>query len=167
MTTQPHVPAPRDGDNPTAEPRWLDADEGAAWMELVRLFTLLPQALDRQLRRDAGVSHVQYHILAVLSMAERRERPMSDLARQTALSLSRLSHAVAGLESRGWVRRRQSDQDGRVQIARLTDEGQRTLDAAAPGHVAEVRARVFDRLDPDEVEQLRSLLSRITPDLRG
>jgi len=85
-----------------AEPRWLDDDEMAAWLELVRVVTLLPQALDRQLREDAGIGHVYYQLLAMLSAAPEGTLRMSELARLTGISASRLSHAVSRLEAEGY-----------------------------------------------------------------
>ena len=100
-TTTTGVAAPSDD----GEPRWLDEAEMAAWLPLVRLVTLLPQRLDGQLREDAGIGHVYYQILAMLSQARDQHLRMSELAGLTAISPSRLSHAVAALEDRGWVTR--------------------------------------------------------------
>ena len=145
-----------------AEPRWLTSDEMAAWLPLVRFVHLLPQALDRQLREEAGISHVYYQILAMLSGAPDGRLRMSELAGLTSTSTSRLSHAVAALEERGWVVRRSCDTDRRGQLAELTDSGRRELERTAPGHVAEVRRRVFDVLSDDEVAVLRALAERLS-----
>ena len=150
-----------------AEPRWLDDDEMAAWLELVRVVTLLPQALDRQLREDAGIGHVYYQLLAMLSAAPEGTLRMSELARLTGISASRLSHAVTSLESRGWVGRAACADDGRGQLAQLAGEGRRMLERTAPGHVAEVRRLVFDRLVPAQVEQLRLLATTVADALDG
>ena len=151
MTTDPTGP----------EPRWLDEGEMAAWLPFVKLLGLLPQALDRQLREDAGISHVYYQILAMLSDAPEQQMRMSELARLCATSLSRLSHAVASLEDRGWVERSPSPDDRRGQLARLTEAGREVLTAVAPGHVAEVRRVVFDRLTREQVDQLARLASTV------
>ena len=147
--------------------RWLDEAEMASWVPLVQLVNLLPQALDRQLRADAGISHVYYMVLALLSEAPGQQLRMSVLAARTATSLSRLSHAVAALEERGWVVRSPCPDDRRGQLAELTDDGRALLRETAPGHVAEVRRLVFDRLTPAQVEQLgelaRTLLEPLTP----
>ena len=129
----------------------------AAWLPLVRLLSLLPGALDTQLREEAGISHVYYQILALLSEAEHGALRMSELARITGTSLSRLSHAVASLEARGWVQRRPCPDDKRGQLASLTAQGGQVLAGAAPGHVAEVRRRVFDHLTPEQVGQLATI----------
>lgn len=143
------------------EPEWLDDDESAAWFALVSLVVRLPAALDAQLRRDAGVNHFEYQVMAILSMHPGRSLRMSRLADLTDGSLSRLSHTVRRLEDRGWVRRSADPDDRRAVTATLTADGTRTLEAAAPGHVAEVRARVFDPLTPTQVAQLRTIATRI------
>ena len=144
-----------------AEPRWLDEAEMQAWLRLLRVVMLLPGALDRQLRQDAGLTHASYMVLACLSDAPERSMRMSELARVTATSQSRLSHAVAALEQRGWVQRRPCPQDRRGQIASLTDAGVEVLVDIAPGHAAQVRTLVFDALSEDEVAQLSTLAARI------
>jgi DNA-binding MarR family transcriptional regulator len=144
-----------------AEPRWLDEAEMRAWLGLLRVVMLLPGALDRQLRQDAGLTHASYMVLAVLSDAEDRSMRMSELARVTATSQSRLSHSVAALEQRGWVQRRPCPQDGRGQVATLTDAGVQVLVDTAPGHAEKVRSLVFDPLGPADVEHLSDLAARL------
>jgi DNA-binding MarR family transcriptional regulator len=92
---------------------------------------------------------------------------MSELARLTGISASRLSHAVSSLESRGWVTRAACANDGRGQVAQLTGEGRGMLERTAPGHVAEVRRLVFDRLTPEQVTQLRDLATTVANALDG
>lgn len=144
-----------------AAPRWLDETEMQAWLRLLRVVMLLPGALDRQLRQDAGLTHASYMVLACLSDAPDRSMRMSELARITATSQSRLSHSVAALEQRGWVQRRPCPQDKRGQVATLTDAGVQVLVDTAPGHVAKVRSLVFDPLDRADVEQLSAVAARL------
>ncbi|HEX8094283.1 MarR family winged helix-turn-helix transcriptional regulator [Jatrophihabitans sp.] len=146
-------------------PRWLSSEEMAAWLPLITLVTRLPQALDRQLREDAGISHVYYQLLAMLSAEPDRQLRMGELARATGVSLSRLSHAVAALEARGWVTRCAASGDGRGQLAQLTDAGRQLLERTAPDHVAEVRRLVFDALTTDEIDQLGHLARKLLGNL--
>ena len=144
-----------------ADPRWLDEAEMRAWLRLLRVVMLLPGALDRQLRQDAGLTHASYMVLACLSDAPDRSMRMSELARVTATSQSRLSHAVAALEQRGWVQRRPCPDDRRGHVATLTGAGAEVLVDTAPGHVAKVRSLVFDPLGPGDVEALSCLAERL------
>jgi DNA-binding MarR family transcriptional regulator len=147
--------------------RWLDEEEMAAWLPLLRVVQLLPQAMDRQLRQEAGIGHAYYQVLATLSAAPERTLSMGELARLAATSPSRLSHAVAAMEERGWVTRRPCPTNRRIQHATLTDAGLSLLEGVAPGHVAEVRRLVFDRLTRDEVTRLRSLAVRLLDGLEA
>ena len=141
--------------------RWLDDEEQRAWRSFLRAAAAIDEALDRQLQREAGMPHAYYQVLAMLSEVPGRPLRMSELAGLTTSSASRLSHAVARLEEKGWVRREKHPTDRRGALAVLTDDGWDALVAAAPGHVAAVRAAVFDRLDAEQVHQLRTISERI------
>ncbi|HEY7048881.1 MAG TPA: MarR family transcriptional regulator [Jatrophihabitantaceae bacterium] len=140
-----------------AKTRWLSAPEQRAWRAYLEATTLLFDALDRQLQRDSGMPHAYYEILVRLSEADNRSLRMSELADVTRSSRSRLSHAVARLEERGWLKRVDCPTDKRGQIATLTDAGFAALEEAAPGHVETVRRFLIDRLTPEQVAQLEQI----------
>ncbi|MGW8768336.1 MarR family winged helix-turn-helix transcriptional regulator [Streptomyces sp. NPDC055815] len=140
------------------EPRWLTDEEQHVWRAYLHATTLLEDHLDRQLQRDAGMPHVYYGLLVQLSQAPRRRLRMTELARSAKITRSRLSHAIARLEKNGWVRREDCPSDKRGQFAQLTDEGMEVLRQNAPGHVAAVRQAMFDRLSPEQVEQLGAIM---------
>jgi len=148
----------------------LDDDEQRSWRALAMVAMLLPGALDAQLQRDSDLTHFGYFVLVMLSEEPARSLRMSDLAARAAASPSRLSHVVARLEQRGWVRRVRSDSDGRSTIAELTEDGYRKITEAAPGHVEKVRSLVLDALTAEQVQQLGEIcgavLRRIDPEGR-
>jgi len=147
--------------------RWLTADEQQAWRAYLEATTLLFDALDRQLQRDSGIPHGYYEILVRLSETDQRTMRMSELADATRSSRSRLSHAVARLEDRGWVKRRDCDTDRRGQLATLTDAGLAALALAAPGHVQAVREHMIDRLSPEQLRSLHEIGDAIVEGLEG
>jgi DNA-binding MarR family transcriptional regulator len=149
------------------QPRWLDETERKAWLSLIGLIIRLPAALDSQLQRDAGFSHFEYTVLVHLSNAPGRVLRMSRLAALCHSSLSRLSHVVARLERRGWVRRDPCPDDGRATLATLTDDGFTKLASAAPGHVEAVRSFVIDALDPAQLRELTTIGATILRRLDG
>jgi DNA-binding MarR family transcriptional regulator len=146
---------------PTDQPRWLNQQERDAWLPFVALLLKLPHALDAAMRRDTGLSHFEYLVLSVLSESADHTRQMSELAEITNASQSRLSHVVAKLEQRDWVRRSGCPTNGRVVMATLTKAGHAEVVATAPLHVDVVRALVIDSLDDSQLEQLAAIASRL------
>lgn len=143
------------------EARWLDEDEQRAWRALAAVVLKLPAELERQLRRDSGMSHFEYWVIALLSEAPDQSLRLSQLADQANASLSRLSHVVTRLEDRGWVTRAPCPEDARATLAVLTEDGWSQVRAAAAGHVATVRSLVFDGLDARGVEELERVCGAI------
>jgi DNA-binding MarR family transcriptional regulator len=137
--------------------RWLSATEQQAWRAFITACQTLFSAIDAQLQRDAGLPHGYYEILVRLSEAPDRALRMSQLAEASTSSKSRLSHAVARLEERGWISRTDCPTDRRGQVARLTDAGFAALAAAAPGHVEQVRRSLIDQLTAEQIDQLRDI----------
>jgi DNA-binding MarR family transcriptional regulator len=133
---------------------WLTPGQLASWLSVVRLVTRLPWAIDSQLQRDAGLSMVEYMAMAMLADAPQRTMRMSS-------SLSRLSHLVKRLESRGYVRREADPADGRFTNAILLPAGLSKLESAAPAHVAHVRQLVIDNLSPERLRRLGQDADRI------
>ncbi len=143
------------------ETRWLTGEEQQTWFALAGMISWLPDALDAQLQRDAGISHFEYTVMAMLSMSPARTMRMSEVAALANGGLPRLSRTVDRLEKRGWVTRRPDPQDGRSTLAVLTDAGWEKVVATAPGHAAEVRRLVFDPLTRTQVRQLHEIATRV------
>jgi DNA-binding MarR family transcriptional regulator len=147
--------------------RWLTDEEQRAWRRFGAVTMLLPAALESQLQRDSGLTHFGYWVLAMLSESPERSLRMSELAALAHGSQSRLSHLVARLEERGWVRRERACDDGRGFTAVLTDAGYDMIVSAAPGHVEEVRRLVFDALTPEQVNALDAICAAIVARLEA
>ncbi|BCJ31843.1 MarR family winged helix-turn-helix transcriptional regulator [Actinocatenispora sera] len=148
--------------------RWLTDDEQRTWRAFGPVLRLLVDRLDRDLRSAAGMPITYYELLVMLSEAPDRTLRMSELAQHTNSSPSRISHAVGKLEEAGWVRREHCAGDRRGWLAVLTPRGLAALKAAAPTHVASVRAHLVDVLTPAQVRQLgeisEALLAHLGPD---
>ncbi len=143
-------------------PRWLDDEEQRAWRAFLFGGRLLMNRLDRELLVSAGMPVAYFEVLVALSESPGRAMRMSELARRSQSSASRLSHAVARLEELGWVRREACPTDRRGAVAVLTDEGFRVLEAAASEHVRSIRAHLFDRLSCEQVSQLREIFETVS-----
>jgi DNA-binding MarR family transcriptional regulator len=144
-----------------SQTRWLTAEEQRTWRAFLTANQLLFSAVEGQLQRESAIPHGYYEILVRLSEAPGRSLRMSQLAEASTSSKSRLSHAVARLEERGWVERLDCPTDRRGQVAVLTDVGFAALEAAAPSHVEQVRRSLFDALSPEQVAQLAAICDAI------
>lgn len=139
---------------PAEETVWLNDDERDAWLFLSSVIFNLPGALEAQLEQDSDLSFVEYMVLAMLSEAPEHRLTMTELARQTNTLLPRLSRVVTRLEKHDYVERTVWAKDRRVSICKLHAAGLKKVQEAAPGHVAEVRRQIFDRLNKRQATQL-------------
>lgn len=146
------------------EPRWLDADQQRAWRSFLLGTTLLQDRIDEDLRRDHGLSAVEYEILVRLSEAGGQLR-MAQLAAALAHSRSRVTHTVKRMENAELVRRADSTEDGRGVVCCLTAEGQRMLTRAAPGHVETVRRSLIDLVAPADLLALGRVMDAVCDEL--
>jgi DNA-binding MarR family transcriptional regulator len=125
---------------------WLSDDEQRAWRTYLRMSSLLPAALNRELQQDSGLTLPEYEVLVQLSEApQHRLRPFQ-ICDALTWEQSRLSHQLTRMERRGLVCRRECAADGRGAFVELTAAGEDAIGAAAARHVAAVRRLVFDRL---------------------
>src|SRR5580698_9537221 len=130
----------------TVEP--LSAAEESLWRALMRIVKALPRDLDSDLLRGSGLSASEYTTIMHLSEAPNRELRMNDLASATGLSASRMTRLVDDLQSRLLVTKVASFTDARGNVARLTPRGMAKLRTAWPVHLASVRSRFLDHLEP-------------------
>jgi DNA-binding MarR family transcriptional regulator len=129
---------------------WLTADEQRAWRTYLRMNSLLPAQLNRQLQHDSGLTLPEYEVLVVLSEApEQRLRPFQ-ICEALNWEQSRLSHQLTRMERRGLIAREECEADGRGALILLTAAGAKAIESAAPGHVATVRGLIFDQLTEDQ-----------------
>lgn len=146
--------------------RWLSDAEQRDWRSFYYSTLRLLEAIDRDLLQEFGVPLAYYEIFVRLSEAPDRSMRMSELATATRSSRSRLSHAVARLEEKGWVERVDCETDRRGQVAVLTDAGMTLLEQAAPFHVESVRRLLIDALTGPQLATLgeigRTVYSNVT-----
>jgi DNA-binding MarR family transcriptional regulator len=86
----------------------------------------------RQTRHHSGISYAQFGLLFVLE--EGCPQSARSLGEAAELSPASVAQMLDGLEAGGLVRRTRSEQDKRVVLTELTDEGRAAI--------AEMRARV-------------------------
>ena len=145
--------------------RWLSTDEQRSWRAWVAAVLLLPDQLSRDLQLQHDLTLADYEILVWLSESPDLQLRMSELAKRTLSSRSRLSHQVDRLEQAGVVERRPCPEDKRGAFAVLTDQGRLVLKTAAPDHVLSVRQHLVDVLTPEEFAALGAACQKVVQHL--
>ncbi len=141
--------------------RPLSPDEEALWRLFSRLVLVAPRALEADLIRSSRLNFAEYHVLAYLSEQPGRSLRMSNLSDLSALSPSGMTRVVERLARQGLIDRRRSADDGRGQVAVLTDAGLTRLQEAWPDHLASVRRRIMDHLADLDPEALTAAFAGI------
>ncbi len=139
----------------------LSRAELRSWLRVIEGMRSLLNALDQELRTNAGISHDDYEILSRLHRATNRTLRMSDLASDIGYSPSRLTHAVTRFERDGLVRRSRSTTDGRGVEVTLTEPGVVLIRDASVDHLDQVRHLVFETLGSDRAKALAAAMRDI------
>ncbi len=141
--------------------RWLDDDEQRAWWALLEVGSGLFDLLTADLKRAGGLTLEDYEVLHLLSQADGHRMRVGELADAMLASRTRLSPRNDRQTERGWVERARCPDDGRAIHVVITPAGYSFLREIAPQHLVDVRRRVFDHLDRDDVEALGVSLGKL------
>ena len=134
------------------------------WRAFLDVHRRLELATEQQLA-EHGLSPADYALLVPLSEAPDGVLRVRDLGLAAAWDRSRLSHQLRRMTTRGLVARFSCQTDARGTMVRLEPAGRRAIEAAAPGHVATVRQHFVNLLQPDEVDMLAAVFTRLSAQL--
>jgi DNA-binding MarR family transcriptional regulator len=132
-----------------------------AWSNFLRAHAAIRRELDRELVTEHGLTISDFEVLYRLSNAPDRMLRRVDLAQNVLLTPSGITRLLDGLESCGLVKKEACSSDARVVYAKLTDKGQKRLDAASKDHLASVRDLFRERFSDEELETLAAMLERL------
>ena len=122
--------------------------------------------LDMRLRGKYNVTPALSHTLLYLAKLGGREVIQRDLEHELHLKASTINGIVDRLEEKGYVLRRQSQEDGRCRMLSLTEAGQAITDDFRTA--LEDTDRVFcGVLSLEEQTQLRDMLARLIKNMEN
>jgi DNA-binding MarR family transcriptional regulator len=142
-------------------PRWLEADEKAAWDGFIRMQETLVGRLSRLLQSDSGMSASDYLVLVNLTATDDGRMRFLELARLVNWEKSRMSHQVRRMAKRGLVAREECPDDARGAFIVATPAGYAAIEEAAPLHVEHVRRLFVDALTPNQLRTFARLSQRV------
>jgi DNA-binding MarR family transcriptional regulator len=133
-----------------------------AWQGLLHAHQQVIRALDAELRDEHDLSLAEYDVLLRLARAPGRALRMTELARRVMMSPSGLTRVADRLVEEGFIRRDRIDDDARVMLAQLTDQGRQVLRRAAATHLRGIREHFTGLLSEAQLRNVASALERIT-----
>jgi DNA-binding MarR family transcriptional regulator len=137
--------------------------EADAWIGLLETHKQVTRALEVELDAAHGLGLSALELLGRLKAAGEDWPRLSALARETGLSLSRVSRHTDALERRGLVQRRVCATDARAVEAHLTAAGAVLVAEAEAAHAQAVRDRFLSQLSEEEAATLARVFRRFAP----
>ncbi len=141
--------------------RWLSANEQAAWRSFINAYALVNATTNRALSKESGLSGADFAVLVYLSEHPDKQLRVLELADALQWEKSRVSHQLRRMGERGLIERVECGSDRRGSFARISEEGVRAIEAAAPRHVELVRSIFVDPLTEKDVDDLTRILGKV------
>lgn len=141
--------------------RWLDDCEQAAWRAFITACTMLSRNLEAELKVAHDLTLDDYAILSVLSESPDDRLRFGELADVLRVPRAHITYRFQRLARAGLVERMACEEDRRGAFAILTPAGRAAIEQAAPTHVEGVRRHLIDRLDRDQLVQLRDVMTTV------
>ena len=141
--------------------------EFGVYFALLEVSALVQHGVEGQLRRDGGLSFVQFQILAICGEDPSSPKSMTDLADRLVHSKSGLTYQVGQLAKAGLVERVPSPRDERGVNVTLSPKGAALLERVLPGHVEVAREVLVDALDDADRDELTRLLGTVLRHMRS
>lgn len=118
---------------------------------LIRRLHQIHCALFAEETADTGITPVQYSLLSTLK--EHGELDQNSLAHFIGLERTSVAEVLPRLETRSLIVRRRSEEDGRVRLVKLTDQGEDLVVAMQPA-VLRAHKRTIEALSASEQKEL-------------
>ena len=131
------------------------------WRDVARFLAVAPRLLDEDLQRGADISLSEYAVLLHLSEAETGQLRVLELADLADLSGSHMTRIIGDLAKGGFVVKTRNQQDGRGIDVQITTAGLNRLRDAYPVHLASVRTRIMNQVDPNALSCFGDVLAAI------
>ncbi len=137
----------------------------ASWRVFFECALALPDILDAELEAAVGLPFRWYDVLVHLEEAG-HGAPMNEVASRILASKSGLTRVIDKMEKAGVVRRERPEDDRRVVLVLITDEGLATLQEARRFHRDGIRRHFTSHLTEAELRSLAKMLEKVRGHVR-
>jgi len=139
----------------------LTSEDLRVWRSFLRAHATITRTLEAELVAEQDLSLAAYDVLVQLVEAPARRLRMADLADRVLLSRSGVTRLIDRMQRDGLVERQPVDDDARGRFTALTPAGYDRLRRAAGTHLRGVGRHVIDRLSPDELASLGTIMNHL------
>ncbi len=139
----------------------LKGREELVWRDVARFLSVASRLLDEDLQRGANISLSEYAVLVHLSEAETGELRVRELADLADLSGSHMTRIIGDLARGGFVIKTRNPEDARGIDVRITKAGLNRLRDAYPIHLASVRSRIMNQVEPKSLSCFGDVMAEI------
>ncbi|MBC8144170.1 MAG: MarR family transcriptional regulator [bacterium] len=140
----------------------FESPQQEAMLSLLVAASYLDEQFDRSVS-EFGISRQQYNILRILKGAGSEGHPCGEVALRMVDRSPDVTRRIDGLVKLGLVDRTRSNEDRRVVLTRITDEGRALLEKITPGekNFIDVLKR---KLTSEQAENLTTLCEQLFSD---
>ena len=131
------------------------------WRDVARFLSVAARLLDEDLQRGANISLSEYAVLVHLSEAETGQLRVRELADLADLSGSHTTRIIGDLARDGLVLKNRNTEDGRGIDVQITEAGLNRLRDAYPIHLASVRTRIMNQVEPTALSCFGDVMAAI------
>lgn len=129
----------------------------AAWLQLVRAYNFVEARISADLRED-DLTLAQFD--ALVGLCKKGAISQQELADHLLVTKGNVVGLIDRLSARGFVERRRSATDQRVNLLEITELARRLVERVLPRQL-ELISRLMTTLTRAEVDALEGLLSRV------
>jgi DNA-binding MarR family transcriptional regulator len=133
-------------------------DELRLWLRLLACTTLIEREVRARLRERFAITLPRFDLMAQLDRAA-KGMTLGELSRRMMVTNGNVTGLAGRLVAEGVLSRRQSANDRRAHVVRLTEKGRRQFRRMAQAHESWI-AELFAGLSASEVKALLSLLGK-------
>lgn len=130
------------------------------WLDLLRTSNQIKKSVEAKLRAEFGQSLSRFDVLSSLERGNRNGIRSGELSRQMLVTDGNITQLMSKLIRDGLVLKRPDEDDARVVIYSLSDEGSSLFEKMAAAHRVWIQ-EFFTELDLQDLEQLRALLAQM------
>ena len=146
----------------------VEDTSGIELFSTIHRISHLTEMMGSQLSDTPELSGARWGLMLRLLIEEKMGNPEgltpTDLSHFQRVSKNTISSLLRGLEEQGLIRRNLDPDDLRVFRIQLTDSGLAIMRESAPRRINRLN-KVFSGLEPEELEQLMSLLDKLLQSL--